>query len=65
MEHVISPLKAKTVIPIHFDNLFGPLKKDISPLMNVRMTEFWDTMAAHPELTVNTLPVGEAVEIFP
>ncbi|MEZ4602053.1 MAG: hypothetical protein R2861_01180 [Desulfobacterales bacterium] len=34
IEHVVAPLKAKTVIPIHFDDLFGPLK-DISPLINV------------------------------
>ena len=64
IEHVVAPLKAKTVIPIHFDDLFGPLKKDISPLINVRMKEFWCAMAAHPDVTVNALPIGEAVPIF-
>lgn len=65
IEHVIAPLKAKTVIPIHFDDLFGPLKKDISPLINVRMDEFWDTVSANDYgFTVNTLPIGEAVTVF-
>jgi L-ascorbate metabolism protein UlaG (beta-lactamase superfamily) len=64
IESVVAPLKAKIVIPIHFDDLFGPLDKNVSPLIGVRMNEFWKTMAAHPDLTVNTLPIGEPVDIF-
>ena len=41
--HVISPLNAKTVIPIHFDDLFGPLDTDVKPLIGVKMNEFWKT----------------------
>jgi L-ascorbate metabolism protein UlaG (beta-lactamase superfamily) len=66
IEHVITPLHPETVIPIHFDNLFGPVNKKVSPLIGVRMDEFWKTMLdKNLEFEVNTLPIGEAVVLFP
>ncbi len=66
IRYVIEPLHPKTVIPIHFDDLFGPVDKNVSPLIGVKMDEFWKTMAEKGDgLKVNTLPVGEAVVIFP
>jgi len=66
IEHVIRPLQPKIVIPIHFDNLFGPVKKEVSPLIGVDMDEFWETMS-DKELgfEVKTLPIGEAMVLFP
>lgn len=66
IKHVLKPLHPKTVIPIHFDDLFGPVDKNISPLINVNMDEFWDTMSDKSlGFEMRTLPIGEAVVLFP
>jgi L-ascorbate metabolism protein UlaG (beta-lactamase superfamily) len=66
VKHVLAPLHPKTVIPIHFDDLFGPVDKTISPLINVNMDEFWETMSDKSlDFEVRTLPIGEAVVLFP
>jgi len=65
IEHVITPLHPATVIPIHFDDLFGPVSKEITPLIGVNLNEFWTTMAASKSsFIVNTLPVGEERVLF-
>jgi len=63
IDHVITPLHPSTVIPIHFDDLFGPVDKDVKPLINVKMNEFWAEMENKP-FEVRTLPVGEARVLF-
>jgi L-ascorbate metabolism protein UlaG (beta-lactamase superfamily) len=66
LKHVITPLQPKTVIPIHFDDLFGPVDKEVTPLIGVKMDEFWRTMSEQDHLfKVNTLPIGEAIVLFP
>lgn len=66
VEHVVAPLNPKKVIPIHFDDLFGPLDKKISPLISVNMKEFRKTMSDNKHMfEVNTLPIGELVILFP
>jgi len=65
IKHVTDPLNPKTVIPIHFDNLFGPVDKSVSPLIGVNMDEFWKTMSdKNLGFEVKTLPIGEAVVLF-
>jgi L-ascorbate metabolism protein UlaG (beta-lactamase superfamily) len=66
VKHVLAPLAPKTVIPIHFDDLFGPVDKQITPLIKVNMDEFWETMSdENLGFEVRTLPIGEAVVLFP
>jgi len=66
VRHVIAPLHPETVIPIHFDNLFRPVSKNISPLIGVKMDEFWETMSGKKlGFGVKTLPIGKAVVLFP
>lgn len=64
VDHVLSPLRPKTVIPIHFDDLFGPVSKKVKPLIGVDLEEFWDEMRGRP-FEVRTLPVGEERVLFP
>jgi L-ascorbate metabolism protein UlaG (beta-lactamase superfamily) len=65
IDHVITPLHPATVIPIHFDDLFGPVDKKIKPLIGVDLNEFWAGMAkTDGAFAVNTLPVGEARVLF-
>ena len=66
VRHVLTPLHPKTVIPIHFDDLFGPVDKQISPLIGVNMDEFWETMSdKNLAFEVKTLPIGKTVVLFP
>jgi len=65
IRHVLDPLRPETVFPIHYDNLFGPLSRDITPLIGVKMKEFWKTMADQGRAyRVKTLPIGEPVALF-
>ncbi|MFZ2630694.1 MAG: MBL fold metallo-hydrolase [Desulfosalsimonadaceae bacterium] len=65
IDHVLTPLHPETVIPIHFDDLFGPVDKEIKPLIGVDLNEFWTRMAkTEGTFTVNTLPVGEERVLF-
>ncbi len=65
VKHVIEPTGAKRVIPIHFDNFFNPLNKELSPLIGIDMAEFWETMsdASRPYET-KTLPIGQRAVLF-
>ena len=66
VRHVLAPLQPKTVIPIHFDDLFGPVNKKVSPLIGVKMNEFWKTMSGKRlRYEMNPLPIGETVVLFP
>jgi len=63
IDPVLTPLNPKTVIPIHFDDLFGPVSKEVKPLIGVKMDEFWTCMEGTP-FEVRTLPVGEERVLF-
>jgi L-ascorbate metabolism protein UlaG (beta-lactamase superfamily) len=63
IDHVLTPLHPKTVIPIHFDDLFGPVDKKVKPLIGVKMGEFWTEMDGKP-FEIRTLPVGESRVLF-
>lgn len=63
IDHVLAPLRSKTVIPIHFDDLFGPVSKEVKPLIGVKMDEFWTCMEG-TAFEVRTLPVGEESVLF-
>jgi len=63
IDHVITPLHPATVIPIHFDDLFGPVSKDVNPLIGVKMDEFWAETDGK-SFEVRTLPVGEEIVLF-
>lgn len=66
IENVVLPLKAGTVIPIHYDNFFSPLDKPIKPLRTADVKEFGRTAAAYADrFQVRWIPVGEPVGIFP
>lgn len=66
VEHVLNPLNPKTVFPIHYDDLFGPVSKTVTPLINVDLNEFWETMGDKGRAYhVKTLPIGEAATVFP
>ena len=47
LENVPLKMKAKTVIPIHFDNFFAPLTKKIKNLPGVKMKEFLSEVQKH------------------
>lgn len=63
IDHVLTPLNPKTVIPIHFDDLFGPVDKKVKPLIGVKMDEFWTETEGKP-FEIRTLPVGEERVLF-
>lgn len=61
--HVLLPLNPATVIPIHFDDLFGPVSPKVRPLMGVNLKEFHAAMKSTPHV-VRIWPVGEAKALF-
>lgn len=66
IEHILDPLRPRTVFPIHYDDMFGPISKNVSPLIGVDLDEFRETMEKHGQAyQVKTLPIGEAVVVFP
>lgn len=63
--HILDPLGPETVFPIHYDDLFGPLSKTISPLIGVDLDEFRETRGNQGRAyRVKTLPIGKAVVVF-
>jgi L-ascorbate metabolism protein UlaG (beta-lactamase superfamily) len=63
--HILDPLGPETVFSIHYDDLFGPLSKTITPLIGVDLDEFRETMGNQGRAyRVKTLPIGEAVVVF-
>jgi len=57
-------LKARMVIPIHFDDFFKPLGKGISFLSSAHFAEFCRA-AEQSSLTLKTVPLGEPVGVLP
>lgn len=63
--HVVTPVNAARVIPIHFDDFFTPLDARFSHLIGVNMKEFHRSMAQFPNATVMSLPIGREAVLFP
>jgi L-ascorbate metabolism protein UlaG (beta-lactamase superfamily) len=58
-------LKAKQVIPIHFDNFFRPLDEEMSVLRGVNMQEFYKTASVvAPDVLIQTAPLGRQFVLF-
>ncbi len=62
--HVVTPVNAARVIPIHFDNFFAPLDARLSHLIGVNMKEFHQSMSEFPGIAVAPLPVGRETVLF-
>jgi L-ascorbate metabolism protein UlaG (beta-lactamase superfamily) len=60
-------VKANTVIPVHFDNFFKSLDKNLSILpVSVNFKEFCDTAGRYSDsFTLRTLPIGKPVRVLP
>ncbi len=59
-------LRAKLVIPIHFDNFFVPLEKGLRILPTVHFREFCAVADSYSDsFELKTLPLGEKVAILP
>lgn len=60
-------VRAKTLIPVHFDNFFKPLGAGISMLpVSLKFREFCDTAGRYREsFTLRTLPIGKPVRVLP
>jgi L-ascorbate metabolism protein UlaG (beta-lactamase superfamily) len=65
LTHVVAPVNAARVIPIHFDNFFAPLDARFSHLTGVNMQEFHQSMSEFPGISVTLLPVGRPTVLFP
>jgi L-ascorbate metabolism protein UlaG (beta-lactamase superfamily) len=65
LSHVVTPVHAARVIPIHFDNFFAPLDTRFSHLIGVNMKEFHRSMAEFPHATAMPLPIGREAVLFP
>jgi L-ascorbate metabolism protein UlaG (beta-lactamase superfamily) len=57
-------VRARTLVPIHFDDFFQPLEEGLSFLYTSHFAEFCAT-AGEAGLAVRTLPVGEPVRVLP
>jgi L-ascorbate metabolism protein UlaG (beta-lactamase superfamily) len=57
-------VKARMVVPIHFDDFFQPLDKGLSFLYTAHFSEFCIAAQAHA-LSVRTVPIGGKVRILP
>jgi len=59
-------LGVRQIIPIHFDDFFRPVDKEISILRTADMPEFYKTVSQEmPGITVDTLPLGGQTVLFP
>ena len=64
LTHVVKPVHAGRVIPIHFDNFFAPLDARFSHLIGVNMEEFQRSMFESPEIGVSFPLVGRETILF-
>jgi L-ascorbate metabolism protein UlaG (beta-lactamase superfamily) len=59
------PLKAKQIIPIHFDNFFKPLDEEATMIWGVDMPEFFETASmVAPDIAVRTMAIGREFLLF-
>lgn len=66
LREVVDAVGATRVIPMHYDNFFRSLDRRMRPLVGVHLAEFFETAAeTRPDLTVQTLPIGEPRLVLP
>jgi L-ascorbate metabolism protein UlaG (beta-lactamase superfamily) len=65
LTHVVAPVRAERVIPIHYDNFFAPLDAGDSCLIGVDMNEFQRSAADFPGISVTFPPLGRELVLFP
>lgn len=65
LAEVVDAVGARRVIPTHWDDFTRPLDEPLRPLpFGVRLDRFFDGLARRPDLTVQTLPLGQPVVLF-
>ncbi len=68
IENIVLPLKARVLIPIHFDHFFSPLpgpEESIRSLWGVGLKEFTRSAAAYADIFgVRWIPIGKPVAVF-
>jgi L-ascorbate metabolism protein UlaG (beta-lactamase superfamily) len=66
IRQTVDPLEAKVAVPIHMDNFFSPVDREMSFLWGVDFAGFCETAFEHrPSFEVKTLPMGKPVVILP
>lgn len=66
LDDVVEAVGARRVIPVHWDDFTRPLDQPALPLpIAVRLDKFFEGMARHPDIAVQTLEVGRPVALFP
>ena len=66
LKNIPLQIRAKLVIPIHYDNFFIPLEKKMRILPSVRFKEFLSTANRyHDRFELKTLTISEKVAILP
>lgn len=64
LEKTVNAVQAKTIIPVHFDNIFTPLNQNPGDLFGVKMPEFYRSAArVSSGSKVKTLKIGETFEL--
>jgi L-ascorbate metabolism protein UlaG (beta-lactamase superfamily) len=58
-------VKAKQIIPIHFDDFFRPVDDEMTILRGVNLPEFYQTASlTAPDLLIQTAPLGRQFVLF-
>lgn len=65
LRETVDAVGARRVIPTHWDDFWRPLDQALRPLPLSRLDRILAGLAAHPELTVQTLGLGQTVAVFP
>ena len=66
LANTVDAVGAKRVIPVHWDDFTRPLSQPLLPFpFVVRLDRFFEQMKRRPELTVQTLAVGQPAALFP
>jgi L-ascorbate metabolism protein UlaG (beta-lactamase superfamily) len=64
--NVVDDVGARRVMPVHWDDFTRPLDARLLPFpIAVRLDRFFEGMARHPDLDVQTLELGRPVALFP
>jgi len=61
---VVVPTKSKTVIPVHFDNIFTPLSQKPENMRGINMSEFYRTAKEdYAGVRIKTMKIGESFKL--
>ncbi len=65
INNIVVPVKAKILIPIHFDDFFATFGENFDFLINVKYSEFVETCISYKsDFVLRTLPAGRRVVLF-